>query len=309
MSKQLFNNNIISIRDLTKEQINLILGLAKQFKQKKITKKYILNKIIAHCFFEPSTRTRLSFEAATLRLGGHVIGFSNSENTSLKKGEDLSDTIKTISCYADLIVIRHPREGAARFAAEVSTKPIINAGDGANQHPTQALADLLSIQETQGKLEDLSVALVGDLKYGRAAHSLLQLCALYNSRLFLVPSPLLSLPNALCDELKHQNIRFSFHESVDEVISRIDVLYMTRLQQERFSKEENNLFEKQYMLTPEKLKKVKSNFKILHPLPRTGEIDKEIDRTPYAFYFEQVANAIYIRQAILTLLLNKVVSI
>ena len=298
---------IISIRDLSLTEINLILKLAKKFK-KKPPKKYLLNKIIAHCFFEPSTRTRLSFETATLRLGGQVIGFSNSENISTKKGEDLSDTIRTISYYADLIIIRHPREGAARLAAEVSDKPIINAGDGANQHPTQALADLFTIQEAQGNLEGLSIALVGDLKYGRVIHSLLQICALFNMRLFLLAPSLLALPEALCDELKHQGIRFSFHSNLDEIISRVDILYMTRLQRERFTESEHELFESQYVLTPDKLKKAKTNLKILHPLPRAGEIDKLIDKLPYAFYFNQVANAIYIRQAILALLLGKIES-
>ncbi|RDH41073.1 MAG: aspartate carbamoyltransferase [Candidatus Aquirickettsiella gammari] len=307
MSNIFFDKDIISIRDLSLTEINLILKLAKKFK-KKPPKKYLLNKIVAHCFFEPSTRTRLSFETATLRLGGQVIGFSNSENISTKKGEDLSDTIRTISYYADLIIIRHPREGAARLAAEVSDKPIINAGDGANQHPTQALADLFTIQEAQGNLEGLSIALVGDLKYGRVIHSLLQICALFNMRLFLLAPSLLALPEALCDELKHQGIRFSFHSNLDEVISRVDILYMTRLQRERFTESEHELFESQYVLTPDKLKKAKTNLKILHPLPRAGEIDKLIDKLPYAFYFNQVANAIYIRQAILALLLGKIES-
>ena len=307
MSNIFFDKDIISIRDLSLTEINLILKLAKKFK-KKPPKKYLLNKIIAHCFFEPSTRTRLSFETATLRLGGQVIGFSNSENISTKKGEDLSDTIRTISYYADLIIIRHPREGAARLAAEVSNKPIINAGDGANQHPTQALADLFTIQEAQGNLEGLSIALVGDLKYGRVIHSLLQICALFNMRLFLLAPSLLALPEALCDELKHQGIRFSFHSNLDEIISRVDILYMTRLQRERFTESEHELFESQYVLTPDKLKKAKTNLKILHPLPRAGEIDKLIDKLPYAFYFNQVANAIYIRQAILALLLGKIES-
>ena len=307
MSNIFFDKDIISIRDLSLTEINLILKLAKKFK-KKPPKKYLLNKIIAHCFFEPSTRTRLSFETATLRLGGQVIGFSNSENISTKKGEDLSDTIRTISYYADLIIIRHPREGAARLAAEVSDKPIINAGDGANQHPTQALADLFTIQEAQGNLEGLSIALVGDLKYGRVIHSLLQICALFNMRLFLLAPSLLALPEALCDELKHQGIRFSFHSNLDEIISRVDILYMTRLQRERYTESEHELFESQYVLTPDKLKKAKTNLKILHPLPRAGEIDKLIDKLPYAFYFNQVANAIYIRQAILALLLGKIES-
>lgn len=305
MSKILGKKDIISIRDLSLVEVSYILKLAKKFK-KNLPKKYLLDKIIAHCFFEPSTRTRLSFETATLRLGGQAIGFSGSENTSIKKGEDLHDTIKTISCYADLIIIRHPLEGSARLAAEISDKPIINAGDGANQHPTQALADLFTIQEMQGNLEELSIALVGDLKYGRAVHSLVQLCALFNMRLFLISPSLLTLPEVICDELKHKGIRFSFHASLDEVISKIDVLYMTRLQQERFTQSEHQLFEDQYVLTPDKLKKVKTNLNILHPLPRGREIDKAIDETPYALYFKQVVNAIYIRQAILSLLLDKV---
>ncbi len=303
MSKVL-NKDIISIRDLSEVEVNTILNLAKKIK-KKLPKKYLLNKIIAHCFFEPSTRTRLSFEKATLRLGGQIIGFSGSKNLSIKKGENLQDSIKTISCYADLIIIRHPLEGSARLAAEVSDKPIINAGDGANQHPTQALSDLFTFQETQGDLEGLSIAFVGDLKYGRTVHSLVQLCALFNMRLFFISPPLLRLPEIICDELKHKGIRFSFHDNLDEIISKIDILYMTRLQQERFSQSENRLFEKPYILTLDKLKKVKTNLNILHPLPRGLEIDKSIDETPYALYFKQVANAVYVRQAILALLLGK----
>lgn len=306
MSKILDKKDIISIRDLSEVEVNTILNLAKKFK-KKLTKKYLLNKIIAHCFFEPSTRTRLSFETATLRLGGQIIGFSGSENLSIKKGENLQDTIKTISCYADLIIIRHPLEGSARLAADVSDKPIINAGDGANQHPTQALSDLFTIQEAQGDLEGLSIAFVGDLKYGRTVHSLVQLCALFNMRLFLVSPSLLSLPEIICDELKHKGIRFSFHANLDEIMSKIDILYMTRLQQERFSQSEHQLFEDQYILTLDKLKKVKKNLNILHPLPRGIEIDKTIDETPYALYFKQVTNAIYVRQAALALLLGKII--
>jgi aspartate carbamoyltransferase catalytic subunit len=304
MSKILGKKDIISIRDLSLVEVNTILKLTKKFK-KSLSKKYLIDQIIAHCFFEPSTRTRLSFETATLRLGGQVIGFSDSETTSIKKGEDLQDTIKTISCYADLIIIRHPLEGAARLAAEISDKPIINAGDGANQHPTQALADLFTIQEAQGNLEGLSIALVGDLKYGRAVHSLVQLCALFNMRLFLVSPSLLALPEVICDELKHKGIRFSFHTSLDEVIIKIDILYMTRHQQERFTQSERQLFKNQYILTTDKLRKIKTNLNILHPLPRGREIAKAVDDTSYALYFKQVVNAIYVRQAILALLLNK----
>ncbi|MEN9916153.1 MAG: aspartate carbamoyltransferase [Pseudomonadota bacterium] len=305
MSKILDKKDIISIRDLSKSEVNIILNLAKKF-VKKPSNRNLLDKIIAHCFFEPSTRTRLSFETATLRLGGQIIGFSGSENLSIKKGENLQDTIKTISCYADLIIIRHPLEGSARLAAEISDKPIINAGDGANQHPTQALSDLFTLQETQGNLEGLSIAFVGDLKYGRTVHSLVQLCALFNMRLFFVSPSLLRLPEIICDELKHKEIRFSFHTDLDEVISKVDILYMTRLQQERFSQSEHQLFKNQYILTRDKLKKVKTNLNILHPLPRGQEIDKSVDETPYALYFKQVANAVFVRQAVLSLLLGKV---
>ncbi|BBB14706.1 aspartate carbamoyltransferase [Candidatus Rickettsiella viridis] len=304
MSNLLFDTDIISMRDLSLDKINAVLKLAKQFKSK-APKKYLLDKIIAHCFFESSTRTRLSFEAASLRLGAQVIGFSNAENLSVTKGENLSDTIKTISKYADLIVLRHPQAGSASLAAEITDKPVINAGDGANQHPTQALADLMTIEETQGKLEGLSIALVGDLKYGRTIHSLIQACALFHCHLFLVAPPLLALPESFCDELHRQDIPFSLHANLDEVISKVDIIYMTRLQQERFNKDEHKLLENQFVLKAEKLKNAKPGLKVLHPLPRAGEIDKAIDKTPYAAYFEQVENAVYIRQALLTLVLNK----
>lgn len=307
MSNLLFDTDIISMSDLSLDQINTVLKLAKQFKHT-APKKYLLDKIIAHCFFEPSTRTRLSFETASLRLGAQVIGFSNAENLSVTKGEDLSDTIKIISKYADLIVLRHPQAGAASLAAEVADKPVINAGDGANQHPTQALTDLMTIEETQGKLEGLSIALVGDLKYGRTIHSLIQACVLFNCHLFLVAPPLLALPESFYDELHRRGIDFSVHSNLDEVISKVDIIYMTRLQQERFDKAEHKLLENQFVLKAEKLKNAKPNLKILHPLPRAGEIDKAIDKTPYAAYFEQVENAVYIRQALLTLLLNKTIN-
>jgi aspartate carbamoyltransferase catalytic subunit len=306
MSNLLFDTDIISISDLSLEQINAVLKLAKQFKQK-VPKKYLLDKIIAHCFFESSTRTRLSFETASLRLGAQVIGFSSAENLSVTKGEDLSDTIKTVSKYADLIVLRHPQAGAARLAAEVADKPVINAGDGANQHPTQALADLMTIEETQGKLDGLSIALVGDLKYGRTIHSLVQACALFNCHLFLISPPSLLLPESFCDELQQRSIGFSIHSNLDEVVDKVDIIYMTRLQQERFNKDEHELLANQFVLKPEKLKNAKPNVKVLHPLPRAGELEKAIDKTPYAAYFDQVENAVYVRQAFLTLLLNKTI--
>jgi aspartate carbamoyltransferase catalytic subunit len=304
MKNLLHHSDILSIQDLTLEQIQLILKTAAQLKTKS-TSNVLQNKIIANCFFEPSTRTRLSFATAALRLGAQTIGFSDAENISTKKGESLHDSIKVITEYADLIVIRHPQEGAARLAAEVSDKPVINAGDGANQHPTQALVDLFTIQECQNTLDNLTIALVGDLKYGRTIHSFIQACALFPVRLFLVAPETLTLPAYLCDVLKKHSVRFSFHHSIEEIIPKVDILYMTRLQQERFSKSEYQLVKNQYILTPAMLKKAKNNLKILHPLPRVNEIAAEVDETPYAYYFTQAANGVCVRQALLSLLLNK----
>lgn len=261
------------------------------------------NKIIANCFFEPSTRTRLSFEAAALRLGANVIGFADAGNTSQAKGESLQDTIKVISSYSDLLIIRHPKEGAARLAADVSDKPVINAGDASNQHPTQALIDLFTIYESQSKLEGINIAIIGDLKHGRAVHSLVQACALFDMRLFFVSPRELSLPEYLTDYIKNKMIKFSFHQNIEEVISRVDILYMTRIQRERFDGSAN-ISSKEYILTPKMLANVKDNLKIMHPLPRVKEIDRDIDQMPYAYYFTQAENGLYVRQTLLSLILN-----
>lgn len=308
MNNLLYHTDLISMRDLSLPQIQQILEKARQLKSERAI--HLLNdKIIAHCFFEPSTRTRLSFEAATLQLGGKVIGFSSDESLSIQKGETLHDTIRMISSYADLIIIRHPKEGAARLAADVSSKPVINAGDGANQHPTQALVDLFSIQECQGRINGLGIALVGDLKYGRTVHSFVQACMLFDIRVFLVSPDSLTLPESLCDTLKKQGIRFSFHHSLEEVIPKVDILYMHRIQQERFSEAEYQSLKKQYILTPDLLLKAKANLKVFHPLPRVNEIDVGVDATSHAYYFEQAANGIFVRQALLTLILNREISV
>lgn len=306
MINSLYGHDILSIKDLSSEQIQLILKTAKQLKEKPASR-LIQNKIVAQCFFEASTRTRLSFESASLRLGGQNIGFSSDEALSIKKGETLRDTMRVVSEYADLIVIRHPREGAARLAAEVSSKPVINAGDGANQHPTQALVDLFTIQECQNSLDGLSIALVGDLKYGRTIHSFATACMLFNMRLYLVSPEGLALPEPICDALKKQGVRFSFHRSMEEVLPKVDILYLTRIQQERFSESEYQLVKNNYILTPALLKsaKIKPNLKVLHPLPRINEIDIGVDKTPYAHYFIQAANGVFVRQALLALLLNE----
>lgn len=304
MLNSLQGSDIISMQDLSFERIKLILETAAELKAKPATD-LLKNKVIAHCFFEPSTRTRLSFEAATLHLGGNVIGFSSDEALSIQKGETLQDTIRVISSYADLIIIRHPKEGAARLAADVSSKPVINAGDGANQHPTQALLDLFTIQECQHKLDGLAIALVGDLKYGRTIHSFAQACMLFDIRLFLVAPDSLALPQELCDTLKKVGVRFSFHQSIEEVVPKVDILYMSRIQQERFSEAEYQQIRHQYVLTENMLKAARPNLKVLHPLPRVNEIDIGVDNTPYAHYFQQAANGLYVREALLTLLLNR----
>jgi aspartate carbamoyltransferase catalytic subunit len=306
MFNPLYQQNILSIKDLSLEQIKFILKTTTRLKQQPIPH-LLQNKLVAHCFFEASTRTRLSFESATLRLGGQTLGFSSDEGLSIKKGETLHDTMRVISEYADLIVIRHPREGAARLAAEVSAKPVINAGDGANQHPTQALMDLFTIEECQNRLDGLSIGLVGDLKYGRTIHSFAQACMLFDVRLYLVAPEGLALPEPICDALKKQGIRFSFHHSMEEILPKVDILYLTRIQQERFSAAEYQLVKNNYILTSTLLAnaKKKPNLKILHPLPRVNEIDMGVDKTPYSHYFIQAANGVYVRQALLALLLNE----
>lgn len=307
MTNPLYQSDILSIKDLSPKNIHLILDTARKLKQKPETN-LLTNKLVAQCFFEPSTRTRLSFESATLRLGGQVLGFSSDQNISTQKGETLHDTMRVVSQYADLIVIRHPREGAARLAAEVSDKPVINAGDGANQHPTQALTDIFTIQECQKKMDGLNIALVGDLKYGRTIHSFAEACMLFDIRLYLVSPDILTLPDPICDALKKKGIRFSFHQSLEEVIPKLDILYLTRIQQERFSEAEYQLVKDDYILTSAVLKNAKTNLKILHPLPRVNEIDIRVDKTPYSHYFTQAANGLFVRQALLTLLLNEQLS-
>lgn len=300
------------MQDLTVDEIHLILASAKQFKNAMQSNsndaamaQLLRHKVIAHCFFEPSTRTRLSFESASLRLGGNVIGFSNSEGLSIQKGESLKDTMRVIAEYADLLIIRHPKEGAARLTAEVSRKPVINAGDGANQHPTQALIDLFTILESQHTLQQLSIALVGDLKYSRTIHSFVQALMHFDVRLYLVAQDFLSLPESVCDALKYNSIRFSLHRSIDEILPKIDILYMTRLQKERFNATELSHYKKSAMINPEQLAFAKPNLKILHPLPRNDEIDVAIDSTSFADYFNQAANGLFVRQALLSLMLNR----
>lgn len=303
MKNTLFNRDIISIADLSKAQIELILDTAQHFKSN--TYPDLLNgKVIASCFFEPSTRTRLSFESAVYKMGGSIIGFDDNTNTSAgKKGETLWDSIKVIAGYSDALIIRHPNAGAARLAAEVAEIPVINAGDGDNQHPSQTLLDLFTIQESQGHLDELHIALVGDLRYGRTVHSLAQALSLWPTRLYFVTPDTLAMPDYICDHLRKSGTRFSCHQNLHEIIDKVDVLYMTRLQRERFAANEFEQIKEFFILTPDLLKLGKANLRIMHPLPRMYEIDKAVDALPQAYYFEQAANGIPTRQAMISLLM------
>ncbi|MEM9243360.1 MAG: aspartate carbamoyltransferase [Pseudomonadota bacterium] len=300
----LFQHPIISSAELSLEEINLILDTAEKIKQQPMPD-YLRGKLLASCFFEPSTRTRLSFEAAMTRLGGQVIGFAQADSTSTKKQESLSDSMRVIGKYVDALVLRHHAEGAARLAAEVCDKPIINAGDGANLHPSQTLLDLFSIRESQQRLENLHIAFVGDLKYGRTVHSLAKTCARYpNIRFYFVAADALKLPEHICDFLYENRIKFSFHTDINDIINRVDILYMTRMQRERFEANEFNSIQTRYRLTVDTLKAAKPTLKIMHPLPRVDEITVEVDDTAHAYYFQQAENGLYVRQALLALLLR-----
>ncbi|MBY7936737.1 aspartate carbamoyltransferase [Vibrio fluvialis] len=306
MAHSLFNRHIISIPEFTRSELELIVDTAGRLKAEP-NPELLKNKVVASCFFEPSTRTRLSFETAVQRLGGTVIGFDNGGNTSLaKKGESLADSVQVISSYVDAFVMRHPQEGAARLASEFSNGvPVVNGGDGANQHPTQTLLDLFSIYETQGTLDNLNVAFVGDLKYGRTVHSLTQALAKFtNIRFFFIAPEVLAMPDYLCQELEEAGIAFSTHASIEEVVPELDILYMTRVQKERFDESEYAHMKSAYILSADTLKTARPNLKVLHPLPRVDEITTDVDKTPHAYYFQQAENGVYAREALLALVLN-----
>ncbi len=308
MVNPLFRKHIVSINDITRDELELIVKTASKLKQQP-QPELLRNKVIASCFFEASTRTRLSFETAIQRLGGAVIGFDNASNTSLaKKGETLADSISVISSYVDAFVMRHPQEGAARLASEFADVPVINAGDGSNQHPTQTLLDLFSIYETQGRLDNINVAFVGDLKYGRTVHSLAQALAKFNGCKFHFISPdELAMPGYICDDLDEQGIEYATYNSIEEVVPEIDILYMTRVQKERFDETEYQHMKAGYILSAASLSDAKSNLKVLHPLPRVDEITTDVDSTPYAYYFQQAENGVYAREALLALVLNETI--
>jgi aspartate carbamoyltransferase catalytic subunit len=297
--------SFVSIVDCSQEDILHLIRKAEYFEQHP-NQQILEGKVCATLFFEPSTRTRLSFETAVNRLGGRIIGFSDAATTSSSKGETLKDTIKMVSNYADVIIMRHYLEGAARYASEVSNVPIINAGDGANQHPSQTLLDLYSIYKTQGSLDNLTVTMVGDLKYGRTVHSLLAGLSHFNPTFCFVAPEELRLPETYKQFMDEKKIRYSEHmDFLPEVINRSDILYMTRVQRERFTDLiEYEKVKNVYVLTNSMLAQTKNNLRILHPLPRVNEIAQDVDDNPKAYYFEQAYNGVFARQAIICHALN-----
>ncbi|HIS11130.1 MAG TPA: aspartate carbamoyltransferase [Candidatus Avibacteroides excrementipullorum] len=292
--------SFVTIADLSKEKILYMLDMAKEF-EKNTNRKILDGKIVATLFFEPSTRTRLSFETAANRLGAKVIGFTDPKVTSSSKGETLKDTIIMVSNYADVIVMRHYLEGAARYASEISPVPIINAGDGANQHPSQTMLDLYSIYKTQGTLENLNIYMVGDLKYGRTVHSLLMAMRHFNPTFHFIAPEELRMPEEYKIYCKAHDIPFFEHTEFNEdIIADADILYMTRVQRERFTDlMEYEKVKNVYILHNSMLRKTKDNMKILHPLPRVNEIAYDVDSNPKAYYFQQAKNGLYARQAII----------
>ena len=301
--------SVIDIPDLTLEELDALMDSAEDIiahpqKYQEVCR----HKKLATLFFEPSTRTRLSFEAAMYELGGNVISVAGADASSVAKGESVADTFKTVSCYADIIAMRHPKEGAARVAALNATVPVINAGDGGHAHPTQTLADLLTIRREKGHFSGLTVGMCGDLKFGRTVHSLLNaLCRYDNVRFVLISPEELKVPSYVKSEaLKRKNIPYIQVTDLESVIGDLDILYMTRVQRERFFNEEDYLrLKDSYILTPEKLKKAKNDLCIMHPLPRVNEISVAVDADPRACYFKQVLNGKFMREALILMLLKE----
>ncbi|HEC57706.1 MAG TPA: aspartate carbamoyltransferase [Candidatus Syntrophoarchaeum butanivorans] len=298
--------HILSMRDFSREEIDLILDRALELEPYAKGKRSdrLKGKILANLFFEPSTRTRISFETAMKRLGGEVLNLDSTESSSIAKGETLADTIRVISAYADIIVLRHPKEGSARLASEFSSVPLINGGDGAGHHPTQTLLDLYTIKR-ESRLDGISIALVGDLKYGRTVHSLSIALSFYGASIKLVSPPGLGMSETMKSDLMDLGAEISEHDSIQDVIGDIDVLYVTRIQKERFpTLSEYNKVAGSYRIDKKLLESAKDDLIIMHPLPRVGEIDPEVDGTKHACYFKQAFYGVPVRMALLTLLLE-----
>ena len=302
--------DIISMNDMSKEEILEILEIAKKIEKTSEEEKlnFLKGKIIATLFFEPSTRTKMSFESAAFRLGAQVLQLPPLELSSVKKGESFSDTIKMVESYSDVIVVRHPNDGAARLASTTSQKPVLNAGDGSNQHPSQTLLDLYTIKEEKGTLNNLSIAFVGDLKYGRTVHSLVKALTHFNPVIYFVAPKILQMPSYLIDDLDKNNIKYEILEDFRDCLDKIDVFYMTRIQKERFPDiEDYEKLKGVYVINKKNiLGKCKEDMIILHPLPRVDEISTDLDDTKHALYFKQAKNGIPIRQAMMMKVLDKV---
>ncbi|MFH1587377.1 MAG: aspartate carbamoyltransferase [Candidatus Diapherotrites archaeon] len=302
------HTDVISINDFSRNDIEAVLKRASEMEKMSPSKKQkiLSGKVVASLFFEPSTRTRLSFEAAIQNLGGRVIGFSDSGTTSAKKGETLSDSVRMVSRYADIIVMRHPLDGSARRASEISPKPVINGGDGANQHPTQTLLDLYTIQKKFGKIDGLSIGMLGDLKYGRTVHSLAYALAKFKGvKLYFIAPEQLKMPQHIIEDLEGR-VKIEETTELEKFLPTLDVLYATRIQKERFPDPmEYEKLKNVYILMKDILKKTKKNFQIMHPLPRVNEISGGLDKTAAALYFEQAANGIPVREALLSMLIGK----
>ena len=302
--------DIISMNDMSKEEILEILEIAEKIENSSEEEKlnFLKGKIIATLFFEPSTRTKMSFESAAFRLGAQVLQLPPLEQSSVKKGESFSDTIRMVESYSDVIVVRHPNDGAARLASTTSKKPVINAGDGSNQHPSQTLLDLYTIKEEKGTLSNLSIAFVGDLKYGRTVHSLVKALTHFNPTIYFVSPKILQMPTYLIDDLDKNNIKYEILEDFRDCLDKIDVFYMTRIQKERFPDiEDYQKVKGVYVINKENiLGKCKEDMIILHPLPRVDEISTDLDETKHALYFKQAKNGIPVRQAMMMKVLDKV---
>ncbi len=299
--------HLISPLDFTTEELDRLFDLAAEIEHDPAKYAHVCEgKILATCFYEPSTRTRLSFESAMTRLGGKVIGFSDANSSSAAKGESVSDTIRVISCYADICAIRHPKEGAATVASSKSLIPVVNAGDGGHQHPTQTLTDLLTIRSLKGRLGGFTIGLCGDLKFGRTVHSLIHALVRYENVNFIFISPEeLRIPDYITEMLKEKGIPYREVIRLEDVLPELDLLYMTRVQKERFFNEEDYVRLKDfYILTTEKMELAKDDMLILHPLPRVNEIDVEVDEDPRAAYFRQAQYGVYVRMALIITLLG-----
>ncbi len=301
--------DILSVKQFDRENLRYLFGLAEEMRiivERVGHSNLLQGKVMASLFYEPSTRTSSSFIAAMSRLGGAVIPINEVVYSSVTKGESLPDTVRTLESYADVIVLRHPEVGSAAVAAHYCEKPIINAGDGVGEHPTQALLDLFTIEEDHNRVDGLSVAMVGDLKYGRTVHSLTRLLSLYNVKFYFVSPEILRMPPELIEEVKQKGLEYEELEDVSQVIDKADVLYVTRVQKERFTDlAQYDAVKDYYVITPEIMKRAKQTMTVMHPLPRVGEISYAVDADPRASYFRQMKNGMYVRMALLTAVLGR----